>query len=339
VDVTPQTGKRSVLVSLGDARHVDAVKQVFAGAHLHGGWNGDYLLAHDVPEPDLAWFESRGVHVRRCHGFAEFGMQLGTPQSNKFYLFTPEVRRWDRVVYFDADVIVRGSLERLTGVERFAACFDLGSPRLVHQLTRPQYAFYRPRRIPRIRRRMAPEAWRRIRRDYDLRARCFNGGVFAFPSAIVDERLVAALRDLLERYWPSVERGYSDQAVLNLLFYRAWEPLPLAYDLFPHFVARFIAGTEPQRMDAVVFHCPTVKPWSLDNAFHDEWADNLRRADEIDLGRPRPPRRTWTAAELARHDAWLLRRWRWGRPRYLLVYRFLNPLLHRLTQRLRAVRP
>jgi hypothetical protein len=56
-----------MLINLADKNHIMQAKQLFSSVYWNSGWNGDYtLLAHDIPEDELAWFPSKGILVKRC---------------------------------------------------------------------------------------------------------------------------------------------------------------------------------------------------------------------------------------------------------------------------------
>src|SRR3989344_202987 len=113
----------SVLVTLADEGFVDQAKQLFSGVYWNAGWRGDYLLlAHGIPERKLQWFRDKGILIRKCRPL--YKKRIGWAPVNhtsKFYLFTPYFKKWKQVVFLDADIIVRASLDELTKVRGFHA--------------------------------------------------------------------------------------------------------------------------------------------------------------------------------------------------------------------------
>ena len=134
--------KSSLLVTLADKKYIDQAKQLFSGAYFNAGWQGDYmLLAHDIPDKDLKWFLDKGILVKKCKGvftdeeFEKLHNSWGSKYRplgfvsialSKFYLFTPEFKKWKNVVYLDLDIVVRASLEELARVRGFWAVNDMG---------------------------------------------------------------------------------------------------------------------------------------------------------------------------------------------------------------------
>jgi len=125
--------KKNLLVTLADEGFIDQAKQLFSGVYHNAGWQGDYmLLSYKIPENKLRWFRDKGILVKECAPLYDKRMwRSGVPITipGKLYLFDPEFKKWDNVVYLDVDIIVRGPLEKLTKVRGFAAANDGHSKR------------------------------------------------------------------------------------------------------------------------------------------------------------------------------------------------------------------
>ena len=103
--------KKNLLVTLADRNYVEQARQLFSSVYWNAGWKGDYmLLAHEIPEEQLKWFREKGILIKKCKPFYD---KKGRPKTvlSKFYLFTPYFKKWRNIIYLDADVIVRASLE------------------------------------------------------------------------------------------------------------------------------------------------------------------------------------------------------------------------------------
>jgi hypothetical protein len=117
--------KKNLLVTLADDNYVDYAKQVFASAYWKGGWEGDYmLLAYKVSEEKLNWFIDKGIIVKRCddlevkiHESSKFSEVV----LNKFKIFTPEFKKWNKVLFLDVDTMIRYDLSELDKKEGFNA--------------------------------------------------------------------------------------------------------------------------------------------------------------------------------------------------------------------------
>ncbi len=115
--------KKNVLVTLCDAHFIEQAKQLFSSAHFQGRWKGDYLLlAHEVPKKKTSWFIKRGILVEDCSPlYSSFIGKYPPTLTSKIYLFEEKMKQWKNIIYLDADIIVRGSLEELTKISGFAA--------------------------------------------------------------------------------------------------------------------------------------------------------------------------------------------------------------------------
>lgn len=296
-----RTGRTpNVLVTLTDANWVEAAKQLFAGAYYRAGWRGDYLLlAHAVPEPELEWFEERGILVYRCRPL--FGQDMGGMPpvlTSKFHLFTPPFRRWRRVIYMDADCLVRASIDPLAELEGFHSVLDW-NPVLKLQTSTP--------RMLRCRGADLSEQRRLLRRQeaYSPDAPAFCAGFFVLDTGLIVDstcaELVASMQKL--RYMSR----FGDQLVLNLHFRHTWSCLSPIYNLILHH------GRPPWPLaasdtDAIIVHCAGPdKPWVSGAPFNDEWHCMFSMADRMNLD-DIPEGETWSEARMNTRTRHLRRR-------------------------------
>ena len=57
--------KKNLLVTLANQDFLPMAKQVLSSAYYNARWQGDYmLLAHEIPDEDLAWFRDKGILVK-----------------------------------------------------------------------------------------------------------------------------------------------------------------------------------------------------------------------------------------------------------------------------------
>ncbi|HRZ39803.1 MAG TPA: glycosyltransferase [Candidatus Omnitrophota bacterium] len=275
--------KKDLFVTLADRDYLRTAKQIFASVFFNAGWKGDYmLLAHDVPEDDLVWFRKKGILIKHCAPLFRGGddlPELGGMKSavaSKFYLFTPEFKKWRTVIYSDSDATVRASLDGLRGLKGFHSVED-ATTRLWQQVIRKKNIQGRALDRRECRRRI-----RKMRADYDLNARPFCAGFFVFSSEdVIDgDRTFQELCQLLAYYGTVSE--YGDQLTFNLYF-RQWKPLPVVYNIQFHGEKnRWLVP--PSEIHGIVLHFVTAqKPWIHKTYFWDEWSENLNRADRIDL--------------------------------------------------------
>ena len=190
-----------VLVTLADENYVEQAKQLFSSVYWNSGWKGDYLLLScDIPERELGWFRDRGIIVKKCDPIVgEVNWINRFPRSvlAKFYLFTPEFRKWDRVIFLDGDIIVRSSLDKLLNLDGFWGGDNTTIP------LNKEFKLYTPKRLL---------------KDYNLNSIGFCSGVMSFTTNIIKDDDFDKLVRLTDDYGEYCVWG--EQGILNLFFYR-----------------------------------------------------------------------------------------------------------------------
>jgi lipopolysaccharide biosynthesis glycosyltransferase len=272
----PVRRERNLLVTLADEKYVDQAKQLLSSAYWNAGWKGDYmLLSHGIPEIKLKWFRERGILIRKCAPICNerVGERKIIPIGlSKFYMFTPEFKKWKTVVYLDSDMIVRASLDRMTEKRGFAAVIDTASfNRLGRQFM--EYSESSDEKSKRL--------CREIRDRFEMGADSFNSGVMAFDTGMIGEGTFGELLRIFNRY--KIILRFTDQAIFNILFYKKWERLPYAYNIFiSHMEKQW--GIMRSDAEGIVLHFTTpIKPWMASSSFYGEWKRNLDKADGMDL--------------------------------------------------------
>ncbi len=274
--------KENLLVTLADKNYIDQAKQLFSSVYWNAGWKGDYmLLAHEIPEKDLKWFRDKGILIKKCKPLYNkpIGEGYRPVVLDKFYLFTPEFRKWKHVIYLDADIIVRASLDELTKVNRFAASDSIFQLRKqFFNRTKNEKLFFEE-----------------INLGYNINKLSFNTGVLAFPTNIIQENSFNELKKIFKRYKSICRIG--EEPIFNLFFYRKRKKIPWVYNTD---MLRIIydCNIKPEKIKGVTLHfisCPSItnKPWEKNNPFYPEWKSNLERAELIDLNNRIPPKKRW----------------------------------------------
>lgn len=245
------------------------------------------MLAHEVPDSELRWFEERGILVRRCEPL--FTGELGgmpAVLTSKFYLFRGEMRRWRTVVYCDADALVRSPLDELCDLAGFWSVLD------VSRWVRFQILTSESTRRRGIDPTVAAATIRAVHRRLKPRSPCFCAGFFAFTTDLIEDGTFRDLAATMERFHTVSE--YGDQLAFNLFFADRWQRLSPVYNVQLSGEANQW-NLAPEAIDGIVLHYTTPdKPWRTRNAFFEEWRRSLERADALDLscipcGRVRRP--------------------------------------------------
>lgn len=312
--------KEALLVTLADANYVEQAKQLFSSAYWNAGWKGDYmLLAHEVPREKLKWFKDKGIIVYECSplGRESVGRQGHPPAVlDKLYLFKAYFKKWRNVVFLDADIIIRASLDDLANVHGFAA------PHAVTITIHDEYYA------------ADPVLWDEFKKLYFLRGHAFNTGVFAFSTDIINPDSFDVIVALYRRFGRLNICG--EEGTLNLFFRGRWRMLPMVYNMFPDYT-RYGYFIPYKEMKTIILHfVVSAKPWNVESHFYEEWLENYRKAEAIDLSRPQPPCKIWTEREIRSYLRYLAaKKWLYTAiDRYLgkagIIIRRIFPRLYRI---------
>jgi lipopolysaccharide biosynthesis glycosyltransferase len=265
--------KKTLLVTLADEGYIDQAKQLFSSAYWNAGWNGDYmLLAFEIPEHKLRWFKDKGIFVKKCRPIFKDNNGRRSILTAKFYMFTPEFKKWENIAYIDSDIIVRGSLDALTKIQGFAA---VPEDRLKDQFKDIAVSD------------VEKNALSNLKENYNLEEPRFNSGVMAFNTKIIDKSLFTKLKILFNSYKGIIL--LNDQPILNLIFYKKWQKLPLCYNVSPYLLAHPYFIKNIKKFPGVILHfIGKRKSWDKSNPFFKEWKHNLEIAEFINVDKPMP---------------------------------------------------
>ena len=291
--------KKDLLVTLADGNYIEQAKQLFSSVYWNAGWQGDYmLLAYDIPEKDLQWFRDKGILVRECEPIlAETENRIGhAPLTtlSKFYLFTPEFKKWGNVVFLDGDIIVRGSLDTLVQTKGFAAVRILN---MLRTLLKGQLQ---------DRNRRNKHLFKELERKCDLNRPAFNSGVMAFNTDILSDNDFQNLKNTLFHFKEILQ--ISEETVLNIYFYDKWQELSQVYNICPSYEI-YNSGFSPENLKGIVLHTysnfPGGKPWNPKSPLNAEWKSNLDKAELIDIANPQTPKKILSKQEEAQYNFYL----------------------------------
>jgi len=282
--------KRNLIATLSDKNYVDQAKQLFSSVYFNAGWKGDHmLLSHNIPEKELKWFKDKGILVKKCKPLYNKKTATAYVLTNlsKFYLFTEDMKKWQNIVYLDADIIVRASLDDLTRVKGFAAVMDLVLPKLYFHIQISKKLFENLK-------------------GYDLKSPAFNAGVMTFSTDLIEKDTFSKMKELFEKYGKNI--NIPDQATLNLFFYQKWKKLPLIYNVYSNslIIYSIIIG----KVHGIILHFTGGRAGnsktltSKKHRFYKEWRYNLDRADKIDLSKI-PKGEKWSKMQIFAYSLFL----------------------------------
>jgi len=266
--------KKNLLVTLADSNFIDQAKQLFSSVYFNSGWEGDYLLlTSGLADKDALWFKEKGILVydgpvlsREKIGLKKYPAIVLT----KFFLFKEYFKSWSTIIFLDADIIVKSSLDNLL------ASTDFSAPRATFKL-KEEFAKDGP-------------VMSKLKDNYSLLEDAFNSGVFVFNTDLIKTDTFAKIISLYDEYGRL--NVYGEEATLNLFFYRNWKILPPIYNFAPSYMGRYY-GIKKNKVRAIIIHfiCEKFKPWNEKSLYYNEWSDNLKKAENINLNnRPKGTR-------------------------------------------------
>lgn len=251
-----------VLVIACNNAYLDHARSLLVNCRRVGKWDGDFaiLCAHDLEAGDLP---SRGIEIVR------------TPEPTwgnavKFYLFGPEFRRWDQVLYLDCDVLVQRPLpaacEELS--RRFPAILMDGTQALPGGLgTTILQDWEHFGKLQGVGPEVKPDAYRRLRERFPrVDEPVFVSSVMLFDPGSIPDGTVERILDVAAEFLDINPRRY-DQEVMCLVLYDRMESSGknfVTWWAFDEPCNRVVSETRVWRGDefpAIVHYWNMYAPW------------------------------------------------------------------------------
>ncbi len=280
--------KKDLLVTLADKKYINQAKQLFSSVYFNAGWKGDYmLLAHEIPEKDLKWFRKKGILIKKCKPLSSKNLTRWAPVVlDKFYLFKTEFRKWRKIVYLDADIIVTASFNEILNVNQFGAVLDAKS----HEMIRDQ--FFKKTKTNQY-------LIEKLEKEYNTNEKAFNAGMFVFDTKIIKKYSFEKLLNLLNTHEDICNTG--EQPLLNLYFYKKWEQLHPVYN---NYLSAYTC--DKRKIKGIILHFLYWKrPWFQESCFYNTWIKNLENAENINTKKPIPPKEVWSEKKIKKYSSFL----------------------------------
>lgn len=280
--------KKNLLVSLADKNYVEQAKQFFSTVFFNSGWQGDYmLLSDDLKDEDRLWFEKKGIIV---YSPPLLSSDILTPSGHiplnlsKIFLFTEDFKeRWETIIFYDSDVIVRASLDKLL------KCQGLSAPSDKDFLLKDE--FYNDK--------LDEETKNKL----DLNKKSFCAGCFSLKTEIISKETFSELLKLFNSKKEIFKNG--DEALLNLYFYDKWNEIPFVYNFPVNLLGRSYGIKEKKNKTAAIHFIEHPKPWKKESPYYQEWRANLEMADKIDLKKRLAAKKTVSDFEIALYSIYI----------------------------------
>lgn len=265
----------NILVLVSDENYLEYTKQVFYSAHRFGNWQGEYgLFVHNVPEHKLEWFRDRGIHIFSPPPLVDHDVNGWPPiVFHKCYLVHPMMKKWEKVVYMDADIMIMRDINRLAEYSNFAARRENGNLDIRGQLLFDDELDQK-----------GLDILAGLKKRYNLKRVALNVGVMVFETAYNSQALFERSVEILQKY-ERVMR-FPEQALFNFLYYKKWRALPAVYNDYTFFFfTRDVERTphlQRQKRHSKVLHFIGLnKPWHPDCYFHSDWKERMAQADSF----------------------------------------------------------
>ncbi len=233
----------AVCNSIG-AKHTAAL---FGALRSIGRWEGDILLfAIDMSNEEVDYFEKRGIKV--------YTIVKYYPWNNKYKLnvFLSLVRIWDKVLYLDADHVIKGDINTVFENNE-GTCFISENKPLWQQIFN-EYSIELFGNLPSI---------------CNMGADSFCAGTILFDSEIVKHNDQTKHEILNICQYIPLEKVYNDQPLLNVYFCEKWNNLK----------GVSLVNDAP---DSVALHTTHWHaPWSPATTYHSEYLSGLRFFEDM----------------------------------------------------------
>lgn len=261
---------KNLIVTLANNAYADQAKQLFASAYLRAGWKGDYLLlAHELNEANLNSFKNRGIKIYKTRPL-DTNPSLGGYQPivlSKFYLFKEYFKKWDTIIFLDADIIVNGSLEDVLDLKGFnaprAESFNLKNE------------FINDKRILQD---------LGLTTKYDLKQAAFTTGLLVFETDLIQPETFFNLLSLYQQNKAALK--FSEESTLNLFYYKQWQELSVIYNFNPQYM-HWLYNAIPKNNLPIIYHFFCFqKPWEKDSDYYQVWLNNLASFENINFNSP-----------------------------------------------------
>jgi len=262
--------KKNLLVTLANENYINQAKQLFSSAYWNAGWKGDYmLLAHNIPEKKLKWFKQKGFLIEKCN-LPKLKIIGKWPLTvlGKCYVFKPKFKKYQKIIFLDADIIIRGRLDNLINIKEFAAVKSGGINTASLLLKKPQI------------KKQFKYKLNQIKNRYNLKTLPFNTGFFIFDTNLIKNNTYGKLINLFKEYLTI--SNAADELIINLMFNQKYISLSKSYNLLIN--SNLINQKKYKKLIyAHILHFNKHKPWNKSNPFNKEWENNLKKAEKINL--------------------------------------------------------
>lgn len=251
--------KKDAIMLISNNNNINYLKQVILSAKINANWKGDFIILIDnVDEKKLRWYKKNNITILNLPPpiKKDFG-KWPRIVFYKYYLLHPIMKKWNKIIYLDADIIILRNIDNLLKIKGFGAAYESRYSPLTHQI-----------------RNKNPQTYKKLKSKYNLRTKSFNSGVLVVNTKMCSNEKFEDLIKLTKKYWDII--WFPEQAILNFYFYKKFERISFAYnDTYPADKHVFDAYYFNHKIKSAILHFYTdYKPWNRNNVWHKEWLKN-----------------------------------------------------------------
>lgn len=205
--------KKDLLVTLSDQKYLHYARQMFDSALRNSDWDGEMmLLSRNVSKENLDWFISNNIIVKEVSPVTS-GVYGGRSAvaADKFYLFDVSFKKWKTVVFLDADVVVRGSLDILKNPRSMLSVMSVKN----------FIGFFDGDHVA------CENICKKICPVVNLKDSTFGSGVMSYNTDIIKEDSLSELKKIF--FSCCYDFKVPEELSLNLYFYGKWKRLPVGF--------------------------------------------------------------------------------------------------------------
>ncbi len=260
---------KNVLVVLANESYLKHAKHLFVSARSVGGWTGDLCLMKFGPKTKSDdWFIQNNIFIY----YIEKGMWGDVPEKteillSKFHIVHPYMKKWDKLLFLDCDIIINGSLQGLLRFKGHHAVPGILYPSLKDRLS-----------VPKLVNIFKYISYRKFESSIEIDSIGFNGGVYLIDLSEISERTFDDGLLFFKRNKDFLNMKFGDEALMASFFSGRIKPLPLCYNVFMKYI------TETNGI--VLHYLGEDKPWHESHHMYKTYCDNLKLSSDFSNLKP-----------------------------------------------------
>ncbi len=258
-----------VLVVLANESYLEHAKHLFVSARLVGGWTDDLcLMKFGTKTKADDWFLHNNIHVY----YIEKGSWGDVPENtelllSKFHIVHPYMKKWEKLLFLDCDIIINGSLQGLLRFKGHHAVPGIEFPYLKNRLSIPKVANF-----------FKYIAYKRFESSINIDSLGFNGGLYLIDLDKISESTFEDGLLFFKKNRKFLNINFGDEALIASFFSGRIKPLPLCYNVFMKYIN--------VNKGIVLHYLGEDKPWHESHSMYEKYCENLNLASTFSSLKP-----------------------------------------------------